>query len=484
MINFYNLLEVARLALVFLIAVTIFSQSLAFLLSFYRKLYNQLYLIIDLFELVIILNLLLMAMILGQSLNAYDISISPPLSYSNLRIIIFIITLLLFIVLTYNTKSYIYFIGFVASIVILPKVEVYTQHWYLSLYTFSIIILFFRSLLISKNSIKHIRSNVSALSIVQAINTMDTGILYSQANGRIVIINDKMQELMILLAGRMYRNANDFYNLIISENENDIFINSGMSLENICLMPDGSAWMFNKQEIILSNKVYNHISATDVSVQYSLTKKLKEQSEILQAKSDNLKETIDNLYEISQKSKIDYIQNRVHDILGQHISYMLMLINEDKPLDYKLLKNFSDNLISQIWQEEASIDPVKEIKNLQSIFNTIGVAIKIKGELPKEEKIMALLLEIVREATTNAVRHGFATKILVDVKKKKSKYYFTISNNGHLTDKEIVFGSGLSDMENKVIGEGGKINIYLTPNFIIEICIPGGGISEKGINSR
>lgn len=126
----------------------------------------------------------------------------------------------------------------------------------------------------------------------------------------------------------------------------------------------------------------------------------------------------------------------------------------------------------------------KEIKNLQSIFNTIGVAIKIKGELPKEEKIMALLLEIVREATTNAVRHGFATKILVDVKKKKSKYYFTISNNGHLTDKEIVFGSGLSDMENKVIGEGGKINIYLTPNFIIEICIPGGDISEKGINSR
>lgn len=483
MINFYNLIEPARLALVFLIGITIFSQTITFLLSIYRKLYSKIYLRKDLFELMIIVNLMTMALILGQALNAYQISIVPSLSYVSLRKTVFYIILLLSIILTYNTRKIIYFLGLLGSLIILPEIEILTHKSYLLFYTLSILMLLARSLLITVSSIKHIRTKVSALSIVQTINTLDTGILYSKSNGRIVLINDKMQELMILLTGRIYRNANDFYNFIERRNEKSLYEGSDLKIKNVCLMRGGSAWVFNKQEIILPNKVYNHISATDVSVQWSLTKKLKDQSEKLQEKSDNLKVAIDNLYEVSHKNKVDYIQNQVHDILGQHISYMLMLINEDKPIDYQFLKDQTKGLVSEIWQKEKNIKPLEQIENIKNVFKTIGVSLKLKGELPKEERILALLLDIVREATTNAVRHGFATEIVVDIDKVASNYYFSISNNGHLPANDVAFGSGLLNMKNKVNAEGGSLSIDQTLLFTIKIYLPGGDISEEGINS-
>lgn len=483
MINFYRLSESLRLALVLLIGISVFTQTIAFLLSIYRKVYNELYLLIDVFEVMILGSLMVMGLILGQALNAYDISMIPAMSYLELRKTLFYLILFLSLILTFKTKKPIYLLGLLGSLILLPRIEILSQKSYLALYTLSVLILFLRSLLICKNSIWHIRTKVSALSIVQAINTLDSGTLYSKSNGRIVLINDQMQNLMILLSGRMYRNANDFYNLVTLESENNNLYLNGLRVENICLMPDGRAWLFKRQKISLLNKIYTHISATDVSNAWNLTQMLKKQNIELQEKSENLKKTIENLYEISQSTKIDNIQNQVHDVLGQHISYMLKLIKEDKPLDFQQLKNLSEGLIAEIWIDEATIEPLIEIENLIQVFSTIGVSIIFKNDYPKDEKILSLLFDVVREATTNAVRHGFATEITVVNKKSENDYLFTISNNGHLPKGKIIFGEGLSEIKNKVRSVGGKLRIKQSPKFIIEICIPGGDINEEGFNS-
>lgn len=240
--------------------------------------------------------------------------------------------------------------------------------------------------------------------------------------------------------------------------------------------------MFTKTDISLLMKNYIHISVADISQLWELTIKLQLQDQELRRKSNELKETIVNLHILSKQREIDNAKMRAHDILGQRLTVMLRIIQNEDNLDYDLLTSLTRGLLAELKAEQSETSPQDELESIQQIFAAIGVDIKFEGDLPASTKQACLFVDIIREASTNAVRHGFASKINIKSENVCNNYYLTISNNGHIITTPIIPGSGIKIIRKKVSAHSGTVDIMLQPLFTLSIVIPGGDSVEEGTN--
>lgn len=338
----------------------------------------------------------------------------------------------------------------------------------------SLILFLIRSIKIILTSIEKIRTNISALSVKHAIDSLHTAVLFSENDGHILISNKKMQDLMISIAGKIHRNAIDFYEMIVFNKFNLRYDENKLDGQRVYILDDGSAWMFTKTEISIKMKNYIHISASDVTDTWKLTSKLQLKEKELRNKSTELKKAIKNLHELSKRKEIENARIRAHDILGQKLSVLLRTIQSEKNIDYELLASLSNGLLTELKSDQTEIGPYDELKSIQQIFSAIGVDILFEGEFPKDSEKARLFVDIIREGSTNAVRHGFATKINIKVRPAKNTYKLIINNNGNAPRIPITPGTGIGTMRKKVAAQGGNLDIIEKPSFTLYVVIPGG----------
>ena len=474
MTNLLKLTVATRLWLTLLIGITTLLQTIAVVLTHYKTDLHKNAFLEKLLEFLILSEIILFALMFGKLLNGYKIGLVIPTGYTVIRIIMFLTVITLFIVLKKIRKNNYSFIAIVASIIALPIVESMFSDYYRWLFIATLLALLIRSVYISIESVETIKNNISALSVTHAIDTLNTGLLYSENDGHIILSNNKMHDLMLKLTGTIYRNANTFYDYLISNDFETRFKKVEVKGQTVFLLPNDNAWMFTRKDVVFNNKNYCHISASDVSKQWELTQNLQDQNEILKEKSSILKERIDNLYFLSKEKELEYARNRAHDILGQKLSVMLRSLHADEKVDHSLLKDLSKDLMKKLVEEDEDVSSLDQVSNIQNIFNTIGVDIDFEGEFPLQKEKSALLFDIIREGTTNAVRHGLATEIKIRIDENENHYYLSIANNGYTPNEPIIWGSGIKEIQNKVLALGGKLDIKQYPLFELAIKIPGG----------
>lgn len=107
-------------------------------------------------------------------------------------------------------------------------------------------------------------------------------------------------------------------------------------------------------------------------------------------------------------------------------------------------------------------------------FGSIGVDIELDGTLPEDCVKGRLFTDIIRESVTNAVRHGFATKILVQIGFSGGGYHLRITNNGYPPAQPIVEGGGIGGMRKMLEPNGGALKVTAHPHFVLTVDLPGG----------
>ncbi len=85
----------------------------------------------------------------------------------------------------------------------------------------------------------------------------------------------------------------------------------------------------------------------------------------------------------------------------------------------------------------------------------------LDGELPEDADQGQLFADIAREAVSNAVRHGFASRITIRLESNK----LIITDNGRGASGEIKEGGGLSGMRRRLEQMGGKLTVNSLPEF-------------------
>ncbi len=474
MIAFFAFSPAARILITFLLGIGVLAQTLALVFNDFRRSVTTRSIFETMLEISIVGEILVFALMHGQVINGYKNGFVVPTGYEELRGIFSLSVFILGIVVFLLNKNLLHLSVLPAAVIILPIVEDGLGSAFPWFFIAALLYFLVRSIFIFTMSARAIRSNISALSVIQAVDTLHTGVLFAENDGTILLTNHQMHNLMVAITGKVYRNALNFYDVLVSERCELRCQKAELGGQMVFLFPDGTAWMVTKTEIPFRIKNYTHISIADVSELWILTTKLQLQNEELRQKSDELKDTIANLHILSKEWEIEKARMRAHDVLGQRLSVLLHTIQNDHNLDRALLASLSKGLLAELKAEQRKAGPLDELANIQKIFAVIGVDVHFAGQLPHNEQQAHLFVDIIRESSTNAVRHGFATQINIQTGQKEKAYTMKISNNGHTTSAPLALGSGIEMMKKKVASQGGNLAINHHPLFTLSVVLPGG----------
>ncbi|EOC99556.1 two-component sensor histidine kinase [Caldisalinibacter kiritimatiensis] len=206
-----------------------------------------------------------------------------------------------------------------------------------------------------------------------------------------------------------------------------------------------------------------------------------------------LKEYAQKIEELTILEERNRIARDIHDTLGHMMTGIIMelemashIIDKDTGKAKKLLKASKTSAregLSKIRQVVETLKPDKQIsKGIDSIKELIDefsqktgvdIDLNIIGSIKKlTPTVSVTLYRVVQESLTNAVRHGKATKIIVNISLTKEKIEFQIKDNG-IGDKDIKLGFGLKGMTERVRALHGEIEFKVGDGFIVRGYIPG-----------
>ena len=120
---------------------------------------------------------------------------------------------------------------------------------------------------------------------------------------------------------------------------------------------------------------------------------------------------------------------------------------------------------------EDTDDTNTNLENLIKIHKKNGTDIIIDGKLPQNKETAKVFFEIIREATTNAIRHAGSSKVFVKIRETLEETYMIITNDGRKPNEFITENQGIKDMRRKVEKLGGMFYISTVPEFSVNISI-------------
>ena len=103
--------------------------------------------------------------------------------------------------------------------------------------------------------------------------------------------------------------------------------------------------------------------------------------------------------------------------------------------------------------------------------NTIGVRLNVQGNLPEDTEIKNLFVSAAVEALTNAVRHGKATTLFIELHENSYCYKVVFRNDGQQPTAPIKEGGGLGSLRNKVQRANGEMSVLSQPAFQLAITV-------------
>ena len=293
------------------------------------------------------------------------------------------------------------------------------------------------------------RETITDFSIKRVIDECEFGILVLKGK-KVKLINSKMYEILEKLNIKKDYTANMIKQSIEKKEK------------NYCIKVEDKYYVF-----VLND---NEIIAFDITEEYKLHKELNEQNKKLEENNKQILSSIDNIEELEREKNLLKLKNKYHDILGQNLSILQQYLNRQhisqenfEEIKFMIRKMFIDI--------EDTEDTNANLENLIKIHKKNGTDIIIDGKLPQNKEIAKVFFEIIREATTNAIRHADSSQIFVKINETLEETYMIITNDGKKPNEFITENQGIKDMRRKVDKLGGMFYISTVPEFSVNVSI-------------
>ena len=328
------------------------------------------------------------------------------------------------------------------------------------------------------------KKNTSAKMIKKAIDSYPGGICFSALDGRVILVNEKMNQLMLELTGHTILNAKvtweelaNFASNGKAEKLTQSWLPKDPDKESIhqqlfFRFSDSSVWRFELR-FLDPNAV--QIEAAEITELYRLSEELYENTIRLQDMQKRQKALLDGIVEVNLNKEILTAKMHIHDELGHCLLATTKAITEDSLAENAdtLRKSWNSTIqdfsnISTVWTvPDSSLQP-----ELMQVAELIGCKVIFLGEQPKSRKALQLLYAAIREALTNAVRHVNATELMVKIEQDEKSYHIEISDNGSVSVSSITEGNGLSALRQRLEQEGASLKVLCDNSVSLIIDIP------------
>lgn len=330
------------------------------------------------------------------------------------------------------------------------------------------------------------KKNTSAKMIKKAIDSYPGGICFSALDGRVILVNEKMNQLVLELTGHTILNEKaaweeltNFANNDKAEKLTQSWLPKDTNNENgsthqqlFFRFSDSLVWRFELR-FLDSNTV--QIEAAEIIELYRLSEELYENTIRLQEMQKRQKALLDSIVEVNLNKEILAAKMHIHDELGHCLLATTKAITEDSLAENAdvLRESWSSTIrdVSNIPMAWTVPDSSLQSELLQ-VAELIDCKVTFLGEQPKSRKALQLLYAAVREALTNAVRHADATELTVKIKQDKQRYHIEISDNGGVSVSSITEGNGLSALRQRLEQEGATLKVLCDNSVSLLVDIP------------
>ena len=293
------------------------------------------------------------------------------------------------------------------------------------------------------------KETITDFSIKKVTDECEVGILVLKGK-KVKLINNKMYEILNKLNIKK-----DYVTNIIKQSIDQLD-------KNYCVKVEDKYYVFVVND--------NEIITFDITEEYELHQKLNDQNRKIKENNKQILLSIDNIEELEREKNLLKLKNKYHDILGQNLSILQQYLNRENisQENFEEIKFMIQKMFIDIEDTE---DTNTNLENLIKIHKKNGTDIVINGKLPQNKEVAKVFFEIIREATTNAIRHAGSSKVFVNIKETLEETYMIITNDGRKSNEFITENQGIKDMRRKIEKLGGMFYISTLPEFSVNISI-------------
>ena len=344
-------------------------------------------------------------------------------------------------------KSYKDIVIIVTSIFLLPVFEYAFKDFYKYLFVICILYNFIYTIYNSLSLYEYQKNNITTLSIKEALDLLPIGICFADKKNKIIFNNKTMINILKFNNIDSRIKVIDLWDEIKSKDT--IFDDENTAL----LKYNDDVFMIVLDK---TNDLEYQIKATNINAEYEIINEIMVANSKLEEQEKSLKDYIVKIEEIERQKSLLRVKGRIHDVFAQRLSIIHQYLdNEDiKNISNEEIKKLLIDMTKDIKEEnELNYEDIKN--NIISSYSLIGMKIEFIGDIssPKQNAV----LKIVREAATNALRHGGASELKVLCENN----IITITNNG-VEPKMIKEGNGIKNM--KFIAKENKIDLEIGLN--------------------
>ena len=336
----------------------------------------------------------------------------------------------------------------------------------------SVILLTVYLILAIRRERKECNNTLSPWSVYEAVNNVPCGVCFSDALGRIILSNVKMQELCRILTGNYLQNFEILRNAINSEpiQKNIVNLNSD---SNVFYLPDGSVWMFQEYQLKEPDlKGYVQTVAINVSELYYNNEKIKSNNEKLEQLNRKLEEMYEKIGDEIREQETLAMKMKVHDNFGRSLLSIRRILEKKEESDN--MRAQLETLKQQVYILTSSTANNKEdqYEDTEKHARELGISIQIQGNYPDDLIYGWLTDRALRECVTNCARHAHGTAVYVEIKRNMDGYQIQITNDGEPPLKNAKEGGGLSALRKAVEAEHGTMKTFFEPAFYLFLNFP------------
>ena len=296
---------------------------------------------------------------------------------------------------------------------------------------------------------------LSPSSIKEALDGLDTGLCFCDPDGRIVLINYAMGELTAPLIGGYPRTIAEIDQATEPcRTEGDLYRLSDTIRQ------------IRRVELTAPSLIgYTQTTVQDVTALCNAASRLREESDRLKAVNSEMRLMMERLADRIREEETLTVKRRIHDDIGASlIAIQEIMKGGDEDMDVQLnrLKNAVSYFSHHEPQQAVTFD------SLTAKARSMGVRIRVSGDLPDDGKARELMIAAVSESVTNCVRHAGGDEVYVHIDDGED-VAVTITNNGMNPAGEIREGGGLSTLRRLCENNGAAMSVASVPRFTLTL---------------
>lgn len=312
------------------------------------------------------------------------------------------------------------------------------------------------------------RETLTPASVKQALDNLNSGILFADDTGRAVLVNRSMGRLAHTLVGSYPQMAAELEDALVSPPTQ---VERLEGAPNLYRFPDGRVWRFQTVPLTDTELTgFSQTSAQDMTELVEANARLERDNEALRAANLKMREMIDRISDRVREEETLSLKMKIHNDIGTS------LIALTEQLDRGTFTDVDAQLKKLGFAVGVFVDydpePPAALEEVRRQADELNIRLVIDGPIPVRRTAQGLVVAAIRECITNCARHARGSEVTVSITLRGGLYIVTITNDGTPPDGPIVEGGGLSSLRKSVERAGGEMTLTHAPRFALLLHLP------------